>query len=60
MTGQADQRTINMVHYPLADDSDPNELGEYLDTLRGDVDTLAAVTTHVTATNAFGTCGRPG
>jgi hypothetical protein len=33
-----DQRTINMVHYPLADDSDPRDLSEYLD----DIDAAVA------------------
>ena len=33
-----DQRTINMVHYPLGDSANPQELGDYLDT----IDTTAA------------------
>lgn len=33
-----DQRTINMVHYPLGDDTDPRDLSEYLD----DIDTATA------------------
>src|SRR5688572_4899686 len=53
----ADQRTINMVHHPSGDAADPQELGEYIDTLRSDIDTLQAVTP-VTAASAFGTDNR--
>ncbi len=58
MTGQADQRTKNMVHYPSGVATNPQDLSTYIDTLRADVDTLAAVTTHVTADSAFGTDNR--
>lgn len=42
MSNTPPQRTANMVHFPNKDNSDPNALDVYLDTLRSDHDTLDA------------------
>lgn len=43
MTAKPDARTINLVHYPAADDTNPQELGAYLDGI--DTAVAARVTT---------------
>lgn len=50
MTAKPDARTINLVHYPLADDTDPQELGAYLDGI--DTAVAARVTTADLASTA--------
>lgn len=37
MSAKPDARTINMVHYPGGDETDPQELGAYLDTIEANI-----------------------
>lgn len=37
MSAKPDSRTINMVHYPGGDETDPQELGAYLDTIEANI-----------------------
>lgn len=52
MSAKPDARTINMVHYPGGDETDPQELGAYIDAIETDV--AACVTAADLASNANG------
>lgn len=47
MSANPDARTINLVHYPLGDSTDPRELGAYLDAIEVDI---AAIITDLAST----------